>query len=201
MTAPIPEKDPFLAQLEFWDSIRYHEAGHTVAARIFGFPIKRVWVGEDFSPDSLGRNEMDARGQRFQRDYLPRTPRAWQRMQDFAVFCIAGIAAEARHTGVAFEEVRAPYWQGETHSIDYVAVRSMAQRLVYAGKAGLSDEIQEAHINLWEQRAIAMMAQDHIWRAVEAVVNVLQISDGPLDRAGLDEVFEELSHLTGPHLR
>jgi hypothetical protein len=201
MMATTPEKDPFLAQLEFWDALYYHEAGHAVAARIFGFPVKRVWVGEHFSPESFGRNEMDARGQRFLRDYLPRTPRAWQRMQDFAVFSIAGIAAEARHTGVAFEKIRACYWQGETNSKDYVAVRSMAQRLVFAGKDGLSDEIQEAYINLWEQRAIGMMSQNHIWRAVEAVVNALQISDGVLDRADLDEVFEEFPHLSGPHFR
>jgi hypothetical protein len=116
-------------------------------------------------------------------------------MQDFAVFSIAGIGAEARHTGIAFRGGPGSLLARRTNSKDYVAVRSMAQRLVFAGKDGLSDEIQEAYIHLWERRAIAMMAQDHIWRAVEGVVNALQISDGVLDRAGLDEVFEEFPHL------
>jgi len=178
-------KDTFIASMEFWDAIRYHEAGHAVAAWMYRFPVNRVWVGEDFSPESLGRNEMDMRGLRFLHRYVPHTPLAWRRMQDLAVFAIAGIAAESTHTGTPFSELRAPYIQGETHSKDYVIVRSMAQRLVFAGKEGFADEMQQAYIALWEQRAISLMAQDTVWRAVESVACALMDEDGLLYRAGL----------------
>jgi hypothetical protein len=110
-------------------------------------------------------------------------------MQDLAVFAIAGIAAESRYTGTSFSELRAPYIRGETHSKDYVIVRSMAQRLVWAGKEGFADEMQQAYISLWEQRAISLMGQDHIWRAVESVASALMDEEGMLDRAGLREAL------------
>jgi hypothetical protein len=181
--------DAFIASMEFWDGCRYHEAGHAVAAWMYRFPVDLVWVGEDHDPESLGRVEMDVRGQRFLHEYLPRTPLAWRRMQDLAVFAIAGIAAESRKTDTPFSEVRAPYIQGETNSRDYVIVRSMAQRLVWAGKEGFADEMQQAYISLWEQRAISLMGQDRIWRAVESVASALSDEDGLLDRRGLREAL------------
>jgi hypothetical protein len=187
----VSENDLFLKSLEFLDEIRFHEAGHSVAARIFGFPVKRIWVGTEFDPNSFGRNELDPRGLHFLEGYVPRTAGDAVRMADFATFAIAGIAAESKYSGVPFEEVRAPYIKGETHSEDYVIVNSMARRLIVAGNDGVSDE--QAYISQWEQRAIGLMNQTHVWSAVESVVSALQLSDdGALDRANLNEL---LSHL------
>ena len=89
-----------------FDLINYHEAGHVVAFYLLGFPPVLI-------DGALSKH--DARSTAFlrTRNGMSQTPLARERVQDYAVASIAGIAAESKFSGVPIADLRQTAGKGD----------------------------------------------------------------------------------------
>jgi hypothetical protein len=161
------------------DLTQYHEAGHAIAFYLFNFHPIRI-AGATIVHDRRSTAFFRTRGG------LLQSPLARQRAQNYAVCCIAGIAAESKFAGVPLADLRR--LSGKE---DYEAVHAIGHRLAICGGIESSPETTAAHISLWESRAIALMDHPQVWAAVEAVYWALHWAGGELE--GL-ELVEEIKH-------
>jgi hypothetical protein len=168
-------KEPTFAEaLQELSLIHYHEAGHITADVLLGFKPKSI---------KLNLAEHDRRTTAFFRTKggSLSTPRSRERAEDFAVSCIAGIVAESKFSGVPVEKLKLTAGKD-----DYDRVRSIANRLMITRAMELTDGVRDAHIALWEARAIALIDQPISWAIVGSIVSELQISwDSSLNREEL----------------
>jgi hypothetical protein len=111
------ELPTFIAQC-LWevDLTQYHEAGHVVAYYIYGFRPKRI-TGPLAEHDRRSTAFFRTRG-----GFLD-TPLARERVQDYAVSCIAGIAAESKVSAVPLAALRQTSGLG-----DYKTVHAILNR-------------------------------------------------------------------------
>jgi len=161
---------------------QYHEAGHAVAYYFHGFQPKRI-TGPLAEHDRRSTAFFRARG-----GFLE-TPLARERVQDYAVSYIAGIAAESKFGGVPLADLRQTSGLG-----DYRTAHAISARLMIGGKFEFCPEVRTAYLNLWESRAIALMNHSQVWAAVESVSAELQMSCGELDRGELVAAIERGMH-------
>jgi hypothetical protein len=157
--------EPFAAALKELCLIHYHEAGHVVADTLLGFKPKSI---------KLNLAEHDRRTTAFFRTNGRRltTPHARERVQDYAVSCIAGIVAESKFSGVPLIVLK------ETAGVeDYQKVGVIADRLILHRASELTDGVRDAYIALWEARAVALIKQPVSWAIVESIVSQLQMSE------------------------
>jgi hypothetical protein len=160
------------------DLTQYHEAGHAVAFHLLDFKPRRI---------TYALAEHDRRSCAFfrTRGGFLETPLARERVQNYAVCCIAGIAAETRFGGVPITELRQTSGLG-----DYETVHAVLDRLMLCRGVELCPEVRAAHMHLWEARAVALMSQTHVWAAIESVASELQVSAGVLERGDLVAAIE-----------
>lgn len=152
--APHPAPSPDVATA-------YHEAGHAVAALALGRPVHRVSVLPD--RDRLGWCEFRKGVFRPSEDWLERE----------ALIALAGMAAEARHTG------------------EY-ALPEAAQDLRYVRKLALQ-RASERSVERLERRLLAktehLLADDDHWRAVESIAAEL-LKHGQISGRAARHLFE-----------
>jgi hypothetical protein len=115
------------------------------------------------------------------------TPLARQRAEKYALCCIAGIAAESKFAGVPLTDLRQ-----SSGKDDYDGGHRIWHRLAIAGGLEWSLEVKDAHISLWEARAIALIDRPQVWAAVEAVYWALHWAGGELEGS---ELVEEIKHV------
>ena len=127
MPDPAPDRDPATA---------YHEAGHAVVALALGRPVHKVSILP--SRDKLGWCEYKKGVFRPSEDWLERE----------VLIALAGMAAEARHTGT---------YAREEAGRDLKFARSLLERRLLA-------------------KVEAMLGDDETWAAVEAVAAALLAS-------------------------
>jgi ATP-dependent Zn protease len=139
----------------------YHESGHAVAALALGRPVHHVSILPD--RERLGKCEFGKSAFRPSEDWLERE----------ILISLAGLAAEARHTGVYS-------WDGAARDRRYV--RSLAVQ-----RAG---ERQAARL---ERRLLAkaehLLFQEGNWRAVELIAAEL-LSRGSISGRAARHLFE-----------
>lgn len=123
------------------EATAYHEAGHAVIAMALGRSVQRVSVLPKL--DTLGRCEFQKGRTRPSEDWLERE----------ILISLAGLAAEARHTGQYA-------WEGAARDLQVVK-RLATQR------AG------ERHVERLQKRLLSkvehMLAQPETWRAVQLI--------------------------------
>ncbi len=123
------------------EATAYHEAGHAVIAIALGRAVQRVSVLPKL--DTLGRCEFQKGRTRPSEDWLERE----------ILISLAGLAAEARHTGQYA-------WEGAARDLQVVK-RLATQR------AG------ERHVERLQKRLLSkvehMLAQPETWRAVQLI--------------------------------
>ena len=123
------------------EATAYHEAGHAVIALALGRAVQRVSVLPKL--DTLGRCEFQKGRTRPSEDWLERE----------ILISLAGLAAEARHTGQYA-------WDGAARDLQVVK-RLATQR------AG------ERHVERLQKRLLSkvehMLAQPETWRAVQLI--------------------------------
>jgi hypothetical protein len=163
---------------------QYHEAGHAVAQYLLGFHPVRI---QEASTKHDGRSSSFLRTSRG----LFQTPRTRERAADFAVVCIAGPAAQAKVSDRKLCDLRSESeLDGEDgHAGDYKNVYAILAQLVIR-----NDSVRDAQLNLWEQRAIAMINQPIAWAGVESVVNALELSGDCLERQELVSAIQRGLH-------
>jgi hypothetical protein len=176
--APILTTEMFKQWLVEDELTRYHEAGHAVADYVYGFRPKRI-IGALAEHDRRSTSFVRTRG-----GWLD-TPLARQRLQDYAVSCIAGIAAESRISGTNLADLRKTSGLG-----DYKKVHAIVERLMLRGGYKLRPEVSDAYIRRWELRAVALMSQPSAWAAVRSVSEELQNCEGVLEREELIAAIE-----------
>lgn len=161
------------------DWTHYHEAGHAVSFDLYGFRPRRI---------HFALTEHDRRTTSFFRTNggLLKTPHARQRAEDYAVCAIAGIAAEAKARGIPLAELR--YTSGKD---DYGAVHAITQRLLLQSRFEMSCELARDRIRYWESRAIALINNPIVWKAVESVVEELYNFEGELQDDELHNCIRE----------
>jgi hypothetical protein len=164
------------------DLTQYHEAGHAVAYHFLGFHPKRI-TGPLTEHDRRSTAFFRTRG-----GFLE-TPLARERVQDYAVSCIAGIAAESKVSAVPLADLRQTSGRG-----DYKTVHAILNRLMIGRGLEFCPEVRAAYLNLWESRAVALMNHSQVWAAVESVSAELQMSCGELDRGELVAAIERGMH-------
>lgn len=127
------------------EATAYHEAGHAVVALVLGRPVHQVSILPD--RELLGICQFGKPPVRPSEDWLERE----------MLIALAGIAAEARHSGTY-------NWEGANRDMQYVH-RLAVQR------AG------ERRAERLERRLLAktehLLAQEKYWRAVELIVGEL----------------------------
>ena len=160
------------------DLTQYHEAGHAIAFYLYSFRPIRI---------AGATTEHDRRSTAFfrTRGALLESPLARQRAQNYAVCCIAGIAAESKFSGVSLADLRR--LSGKD---DYEVVHAIGHRLAICGGIGWCPEVKAAHVDLWEAQAVALMRQPQIWAAVESLYWDLHMSGGELERGDLIAAIE-----------
>lgn len=130
------------------DATAYHEAGHAVVALALGRPVHKVSILPN--RDRLGWCEFRKGVFRPSEDWLERE----------VLIALAGMAAEARHTGTyAREEART----------DLKFARSL---LVSRAGDRRADRLERRLLAKVE----ALLADDGVWAAVEAIVAALRAS-------------------------
>lgn len=179
MTAtPITTLDTISHVLQEQESTRYHEAGHAVADYIHGFRPMRVTVTPGDDEAIIGLAEHDRRTTRFLHQGYVIKPQHRAKAEAFAVGVCAGIAAESRSSGVAIDELRHTSGMG-----DYETLTALANRLAYSSGdyfsviAARQPEAIAAKVQEWESRAVALMADDQNWAAVQSIVDELDEYD------------------------
>jgi hypothetical protein len=153
MTPNVTTELPTLIAQCLWevDLTQYYEAGHAVAYYIHGFHPKRI-TGPLAEHDRRSTAFLRTRG-----GWLE-TSLARERVQDYAVSCIAGIAAESKFSGVPLADLRQTSGLG-----DYKTVHAILNRLMIGRGFEFCPEVRAAYINLWESRAVALMNQPQVW--------------------------------------
>jgi hypothetical protein len=123
------------------EATAYHEAGHAVVALALGRPVHRVSIRADRA--YLGRCQFGKSGWRPSEDWLERE----------ILIALAGLAAEARHTGTY-------PWDAAGHDRQYV-------RRLAVERAGTRQAER------LERRLLAkaehLLAKEGYWRAVELI--------------------------------
>ena len=144
------------------ESTAYHEAGHAVIAIALGRSVQRVSILPKLQ--TLGRCEFQKGKPRPTEDWLERE----------ILISLAGLAAEARHTGQYS-------WAGATQDLQSV------QRLAVM-RAG------ERHYERLQKRLLAkvehMLERPELWRAVELIASELLKSETISGRAVV-HLFEQ----------
>ena len=160
------------------DLTQFHEAGHAVGFSLYRFPPKRI---------TGALTEHDRRSTAFfrSRSGLLLTPDARERAQNYAVACIAGIAAESKFGGIPLADLRETSGKG-----DYEAVDAIVDRLMIHRGFEVCPAVRSAYTGVWESRAVALMDQPSVWAAVESVAAELQASAGELGREEIVEAIK-----------
>lgn len=144
------------------EATAYHEAGHAVAALALGRPVHKVSIRPD--RDRLGWCEFRKGAFRPTEDWLERE----------ALIALAGLAAEARHTG------------------EY-AMTEAGRDLRYVRKLALQ-RASERSVERLERRLLAkaehLLADDANWRAVEAIAAEL-VKHTQISGRAARHLFEE----------
>ncbi len=139
-------------------STAYHEAGHAVAAWDVLVRAKSLSIIPDLSDGSLGRHITGPYFTNMRPD-LDHSPRVQRRLENKALVCLAGPAAQRRFSPRGYRWVH-----GEG---DY---RQAVELLSY-----ISPESKElgAYIGLIDIRARNFVRRDDMWAAIEAVAAAL----------------------------
>ena len=144
------------------EATAYHEAGHAVIALVLGRSVQRVSVLPNL--DTLGRCEFQKGRTRPSEDWLERE----------ILISLAGLAAEARHTGQYA-------WDGAAR--DLQTVKRLATQ-----RAG------ERHVERLQKRLLSkvehMLSQPENWKAVELIVAELLRSETISGRTAV-HLFEQ----------
>jgi hypothetical protein len=177
--------DELAKDLQIIKQCRYHEAGHAVAFHWHGFQPAIV---------DAHTTRFDGRTAPFLCSLLKgedvelRRYGVQERAADFAVCLVAGIVAETRVSGEPMSKLRQTSG-GE----DYRMLAIIAQSMLSHRPFEQSIEVHEAQIKLWEQRAITLINQSHLWAAVEAVAQEMERNGDRLDRRQLAAVIKGVS--------
>ena len=166
------------------ESTQYHEAAHAVVDYIYGFHPKRI---------TYSFYEGDRRYTSFLRSQngVLKTPKAREKAQRFAVSCIAGIAAESKVSGVPIVDLRS------TSGLDdYKKVQFVLERLMLHTVYEICPAVNDAYIQLWESRAVALINRPEVWSAVESLAGELMDCAGELGR---NEIVTAIQHGVGSH--
>ena len=150
------------------ESAAYHEAGHAVAAWHCGVRTKSLSIVPE--SDSAGRHVRHPYfgGLKLEIDS---SPRAQRRVENMALVCCAGPAAQRRFDPKRFRSYHA---QG-----DWYEAMNLLSYLTN------DDEVLMAHFKLIELRARKLIALPSVWSLIEAVARALL----------------ERRHLTGKEVR
>src|SRR4051812_41850310 len=144
------------------EATAYHEAGHAVAALVLGRPVHKVSVLPDC--DRLGWCEFKKGVFRPSEDWLERE----------VMIALAGMAAEARHTG------------------EY-ALPEAAQDLRFVRKLALQ-RASERSVERLERRLLAktenLLADDANWQAVELIAAEL-LKHGQISGRAARHLYEQ----------
>lgn len=187
----IPE-EPVISE-EFRHEIRedfrriyYHEAGHAVALHWFGFRPTGIIMKATY---------FDARTIRFMTGKKPslRTCGVRDRATDYAVCVIAGIAAESRIIRKPLKSLRGTSGLG-----DYQRLRMIGALTSNERPFELTHRVAKAQLDLWEAKAVALIAHKPVWDAVKSVVADLRRYRGILTE---EQTVSAIGRVLGPRPR
>src|SRR5579872_3905449 len=142
-------------QSNYDKAVAYHEAGHAVAALALGRPVRHVSVLPD--REHLGVCAFGTGAFRPSEDWIERE----------ILIALAGLAAEARHTGDYA-------WDGAARDLQFV------RRLIVERAGARRAERLERRLL---SKAEHLLAQEGHWRAVELIVAELLLRGAISGRA------------------
>jgi hypothetical protein len=166
-----------------WDELEaaaYHEAGHAIVGSIYGFRLKLISI-----ESGTGKVPVDKRCLRFC-DGIVCSPIARETAGYYAVFLAAGVIAEGKFTGKDWKSLK--FTVGK---VDYDEIRRIAELTMLHNPYIYCPIVSDGYITLWEQKAVAILSDSHIWAAVEYVANAVLDACEPITGRELERLISK----------